>query len=158
MANLKSRRTEVPVRRSVFDWPTWFTDWERDFFSPFFALASRAAEGMTPQTWAPRVDIIEKPDQWVFRAEIPDVDPKDIQVTVEEGVLMIRGERKFEEEVKEGNFTRIEREYGAFERRFSLPSGIDLDKISAEYKNGVLNISISKKEEARPKSIQINVQ
>jgi HSP20 family protein len=101
------------------------------------------------------VDIIEKKDEWVFKGELPDVKPEDIQVTIEEGVLVIKGERKFEEEVQEGSYTRFERQYGSFERRFSLPSSINPDKIKADYKNGILTLRVPKKEEAKPKSIKI---
>jgi HSP20 family protein len=125
-----------------------------DFF-PMFRW--KQFEGMDEQTWSPRVDIIEQPDSWVFKAELPDVKAEDIRITIEEGVLAIKGERKFEEEVKEGNFTRLERQYGSFERRFSLPSGIDETKIKADYKNGLLTLSVPKKEDAKPKSIKIDV-
>ena len=84
--------------------------------------------------------------------------PEDIKVTIEEGVLAIKGERKFEEEVDEGSYTRFERQYGSFERRFSLPSGIDQENVTADYKAGVLNLTIPKKEEAKPKSINIDVK
>ena len=154
MVNLRIRRPETPARRGARIWPD-LSDFEQEFFSPLSWWMTRPAEALAEQAWAPRVDIIEKEDQWIFKGELPDVKPEDIQVTIEEGVLAIKGERKFEEEVKEGSYTRFERQYGSFERRFSLPSGIDADSIKADYKNGVLTLRVPKKEEAKPKSIKI---
>ncbi len=153
--NLRIRRPEAPARCRIHEWPNIF-DFDRDFLAPFFSRA-HPAESMGEEVWAPRVDIIEKPDHWLFKAELPEIQPDDVQVTVEEGVLAIKGERKFEEEVKEGNFTRFERQYGSFERRFSLPSGIDESAIKADYKNGVLTLNVPKKEEAKPKSIKVDI-
>lgn len=153
MVNLRVRRPETPTRRGRM-WPE-FPDIEQEFFSPLSWWLTRPAEAMGEGTWAPSVDIIEKENEWIFKGELPDVKPEDIQVTVEEGVLAIKGERKFEEEVEEGNYTRFERQYGTFERRFSLPSSIDPDNIKADYKNGILTLRVPKKEEAKPRSIKI---
>ena len=153
MVNLRIRRPDTPSRRSR-TWPE-LSDLEQELFSPLSWWLNRPAEAMAEQTWAPRVDIMEKQDEWVFKGELPDVKPEDIQVTIEEGVLAIKGERKFEEEVQEGSYTRFERQYGTFERRFSLPSGIDAENIRADYKNGILTLRVPKKEEAKPKSIKI---
>jgi HSP20 family protein len=155
VVNLRVRKPDVPARRPIWDWPSVF-DWDRDFLNPMFGL-TMPTESMAELTWVPKVDIIEKPDSWIFKAELPEVKAEDINVTIEEGTLSIRGERKFEEEVKEGNFTRFERQYGSFERRFSLPAGIDESSVKADYKNGVLTLTIRKKEEAKPKSVKINV-
>jgi len=157
MANLRIRRAETPARRTGRDWPD-FSDLEREFFSPMALWLSRPIEGLSERAWAPRVDIIEKEDSWIFKAELPEVNIDEISLTVEEGVLSIKGERKLEEEVKEGNYTRFERQYGTFERRFSLPSGIDPDTITADYRNGVLTLNVPKMEEAKPKSIRIDVK
>jgi HSP20 family protein len=155
MVNLRLRQPETPARRATYDWPN-LSDIDRDIFAPFFAMM-RPAEGMSELAWAPRVDIIEKPEAWLFKAELPDCRPEDINVTVEEGTLVIKGERKFEEEVKEGNYTRLERQYGTFERRFSLPAGVDLNSVKADYKNGVLSLTVQKKEDVKPKSVKIDV-
>lgn len=120
--------------------------------------AEGEGESMLEGTWAPKVDIIEKPDSWVFIAELPDLKPENIRVTIEEGILCIKGERKFEQEVTEGSYTRFERQYGTFERRFSLPAGVDLENIKADYKTGILNLMVPKKEEARPKTISVDIQ
>jgi len=153
MVNLRIRRPDTPARRGR-TWPE-LSDMEQELFSPLSWWLTRPAESMAEQTWAPRVDIMEKEDEWVFKGELPDVKPEDIQVTLEEGVLAIKGERKFEEEVQEGSYTRFERQYGSFERRFSLPSGIDAENIRADYKNGILTLRVPKKEESKPKSIKI---
>ncbi len=93
----------------------------------------------------------------VLKAELPGVDPKDVEARVEEGTLYLKGERKFENEVKEENYHRIERSYGSFVRTFPLPSSVDPHKAKAEYKNGVLTLTLPKREEAKPKTIQISV-
>jgi len=108
--------------------------------------------------WAPAVDIYETADSIVVEAELPGVDPKEINVSIEDGVLSIKGERKHEKEVKEENYYRVERAYGVFERSFHLPSDVDADKIKATYENGVLKAIVPKKEARKPKSIPIEVE
>ncbi len=108
-------------------------------------------------SWAPAVDIYEQEGNIVLKAELPGVDPKDVDVRVENNVLTLRGERKFDNEVKRESYHRIERSYGTFTRSFTLPNMIDTDKIKAEYKEGVLRMSLPQKEEARPKQISISV-
>src|SRR5215470_16727483 len=108
-------------------------------------------------SWAPPVDIYEKDGNIVLTAELPGVDPKDVDVRVENNVLTLRGERKLESEVKKESYHRVERSYGTFSRSFTLPNVIDTEKIKAEYKDGVLRMSLPKKEEAKPKQISINV-
>ncbi len=157
MVNLLIRKPESPKRRLSTGWP-FGSDFESDFFSNFPLRARNFGESMSDKTWSPSVDIIEKPDKWIFKAELPEINLDDISVTVEEGVLSIKGERKFEEEVEEGNYTRIERQYGSFERRFSLPSGVNAEDVTADIKNGILTLDVPKKEEAKPKTITINVK
>jgi len=108
-------------------------------------------------TWAPAVDIYETENELVVKADLPEVDEKDLDVRVEDNTLTIRGERKLEKSVKEDNFLRVERAYGAFSRSFSLPHTVKAEDIKAEYKNGVLNVHIPKREESKPKQIKINV-
>jgi len=131
---------------------------EREFISPMSLWMNSPTESLEQGTFAPRIDIIENDKSWVFKAELPDVNIEDTRVTIEEGVLTIKGERKFEDEIKDGNFTRFERQYGSFERRFSLPAGIDVENISAEMKNGILTLMVPKKEESKPKAIEIDVK
>jgi HSP20 family protein len=108
-------------------------------------------------SWAPAVDIYEKDGNIVLKAELPGIDPKTVDVRVENNVLTLRGERKFEEEVKKDDFHRVERAYGTFTRSFTLPALVDTDKIKAEFKDGVLKLTIPKKNEAKPKQIQVQV-
>lgn len=112
---------------------------------------------LSTHTWAPSVDIFETDQNLVMKAELPGVDPKDVEARVEDGTLYLKGQRKFENEVKENNYHRIERSYGAFSRSFSLPSSIDAEKVAADYKDGVLTLTMPKREEAKPKTIKINV-
>ena len=105
--------------------------------------------------WAPPVDIFEKGDSLVIRAEMPGVDRNDIDVRIENGVLMLKGERKHEEDVQERNAYRMERSYGSFTRSFGLPTTVDASKISAHLKDGVLELMLPKAEEAKPKRVTI---
>ena len=105
--------------------------------------------------WNPSVDIFENDNEVVIKAELPGMNAKDIEVRLENNVLMLKGERHFEKEAKEENYHRIEREYGAFSRSFALPAAVNGDKVTAEYKDGVLNIVLPKKEETKPKPIKI---
>ena len=106
-------------------------------------------------TWMPAVDIYETEHALTLKAELPGVDPKDIEARVEDGTLYLKGERKFEKESKKENYHRIERTYGSFMRSFALPTSVDADKVSAEYKDGVLTLTLPKKEEAKAKTITV---
>ena len=106
-------------------------------------------------TWSPAVDIFESEGEIVVKAELPGMDRKDITLHLENNVLTLRGERRFEKETKDDNYHRIERSYGGFSRAFSIPATVDEEKISAEYKDGVLKIVLPKKEQAKPKQIRI---
>jgi HSP20 family protein len=108
-------------------------------------------------SWAPAVDIYEKDGNIVLKAELPGVDPKDVDARVENNVLTLRGERKFDNEVKRDNYHRVERAYGTFSRSFTLPNIVDTSNIKADFKDGVLHMVLPKKEEAKQRQIQINV-
>ena len=109
-------------------------------------------------TWVPSVDIYETDKHdLVLRAELPGMSREDIDVTVENGTLVLKGEKKFDTEVKEEHYRRIERTYGTFHRSFTLPNTVDAGKVAAEYKNGVLTITLPFKEEARPRTINVDV-
>ena len=108
-------------------------------------------------TWAPAVDIYETPNELVVKADLPDVNEKDIDVRVENNLLTIRGERKFEKSVSEENFLRVERSYGSFSRSFSLPNTVNAEAIGAEYKNGVLTVTLPKREESKPRQVKVTV-
>ena len=107
--------------------------------------------------WLPAVDIYEIEGALVLKAELPDVDRENIDVNVENSTLTLRGERKADQEIKQEAFHRIERSYGSFVRQFSLPSTVDPAKITADYKNGVLTVTLPVREEAMPRSVKINV-
>jgi HSP20 family protein len=106
-------------------------------------------------SWNPSVDIFETENDVVVKAELPGMDPKSIDVRLENNVLLLKGERHFEKETKEENYHRVEREYGSFSRAFSLPMAVKEEKITAEYKDGILKIVLPKKEEVKPKTIRI---
>ena len=108
-------------------------------------------------SWAPAVDIFEQDGHIVLKAELPGVDPKDVEVRVENNVLTLRGERKLDNDVQKENYHRVERAYGSFSRSFTLPSVVDTEKIKADYRDGVLRVNLPKREEARPKQISISV-
>lgn len=107
--------------------------------------------------WSPSMDIYETEEKIIVNAELPGVDKESITLEVKDGVLAIRGERKFEKDVKEENYHLMEREYGTFARSFSLPATIDQDKVSASYRDGILEIILPKKDEVKPKHIKIEV-
>jgi HSP20 family protein len=108
-------------------------------------------------SWAPAVDIHETEHELIVKADLPGVDPKDLDIRVENNLLTIRGERKFEKKVNEDNYLRVERAYGSFSRSFSLANTVNPEAIKADYQNGVLTLNIPKREEAKPKQIKVNV-
>ena len=108
-------------------------------------------------TWAPAVDIYETENELVVKADLPDINEKELDVRIENNTLTIRGERKFEKKVEEENYLRVERTYGSFSRSFSLPNTVNSEAIKAEYKNGVLTVELPKRAESKPKQIKVNV-
>ena len=106
--------------------------------------------------WAPAVDVSEEEDQFVIHADVPGVDPKDIDVTMEKGLLSISGHRQSEQQEEGKGFSRIERSSGSFFRRFSLPDTADADKIKAKSANGVLEVTISKHDKVQPRRIKVD--
>jgi HSP20 family protein len=136
-----------------------------DPFQEFVAMSNRlnrtVNDSYTPRTedafgaWTPPVDIFERQDHLVIRAEVPGVQKEDMDVRIENGVLTLHGERKQETDVKEESAHRMERVYGAFTRSFSLPTTVDAAKVTATYKDGVLEVTVPKAETAKPKCIEI---
>lgn len=114
-------------------------------------------ETMIVADWVPSVDISETEGEYQIKAEIPDVKKEDVKVTVEDGVLTIQGERKYEKEEKGKKYHRVERSYGSFIRSFTLPDLVDEAKVKAEFKDGVLNLQLPKSVKAKPKSIEVTV-
>ena len=123
----------------------------------FGDMLERTGEESNLTPWAPAVDIFETEHELVVKADLPDVNPQDLDVRVENNILTIRGERKFENKVNEENYLRVERAYGSFSRSFSLANSVKSEAIKADYQNGVLTLSIPKREEAKPKQIKVNV-
>ncbi|HTT32583.1 MAG TPA: Hsp20/alpha crystallin family protein [Methylomirabilota bacterium] len=117
----------------------------------------RTGEQSSLSAWAPAVDIYETEQELVVKADLPDVDPKDLDIRVENNLLTIRGERKFEKKVSEENYLRVERSYGSFARSFTLANTVNSEAIKADYQNGVLTLTLPKREEAKPKQIKVNV-
>ncbi|MFY9939594.1 MAG: Hsp20/alpha crystallin family protein [Silvibacterium sp.] len=126
----------------------------------FFRVANRPEgpeEALTTTAVAPPVDIYEDEHNIILKIEVPGIDEKDIDVSIQNNTLTVRGERKIEKEEKEENFHRVERQYGSFTRSFTLPSSVDPGQVSAHCDKGVLKISLAKKAEAKPKQIKVNV-
>ena len=126
-------------------------------FNDTFARAFGDQHDAAQQAWVPAVDIYETGDNLVLKAELPGINPEDVEIRVEDNTLYLKGERKFEKEVKEENLHRVERSYGTFMRNFALPNSIDADKVKAEYENGILTLTMPKREEAKPRTIKINI-
>jgi HSP20 family protein len=112
---------------------------------------------ITSGAFVPPVDIYEEQHGILLKLEVPGIDEKDLDIKVENNVLTVSGERKFEKEQKEENFHRIERHYGSFTRSFTLPQTVNTENITADYNNGVLTIRLTKREEAKPKQIKVNI-
>lgn len=120
------------------------------------SVADTSGEGsISTAEWAPAVDIKEETDKFVLHADIPGVNPEDIEVNMEAGVLTIKGEKKSEAKTEKEGYKRVERTYGSFYRRFSLPDSANAEAISAKSKNGVLEIVIPKREAVQPKRINV---
>lgn len=125
-------------------------------FNETFSNAFGGQE-LNTSSWNPAVDVYETDHELVLKAELPGIDPKDVDIRVEDGTLYLKGERKHESESKEGNYHRVERSYGSFTRTFGLPNSVNVDNIKADYKDGVLTLKMAKREEAKPKTVKINV-
>src|SRR5579884_1275496 len=107
--------------------------------------------------WTPAVDIYETENELVLKADLPDVKMEDIDIRMENGTLALKGERKFENEETKKGFHRVERSYGSFARYFTLPETVEAEKVRAEYKNGVLTVTLPKKEVAKPRQVKVQV-
>jgi HSP20 family protein len=118
---------------------------------------SRLFSEQGSRPWTPAVDIFETENELVLKADLPDVDPANVEIQLENGTLMLKGERKFEQQKNGKAHHRIERSYGAFVRAFSLPETIDPEKVKADYKAGVLTVTLQKKEVAKPRTVKIDV-
>lgn len=152
-----------PFRKPAAVWDPWrdFEELENRLATAFGRFPARTngekEEALTPAEWAPLVDISEDDKEYVVKTELPEVKKEDVKVTVEDGVLSIAGERKFEKEEKGRKYHRIERAYGSFQRSFTLPEGADGTKVNAEFKDGVLTVRLPKSEKAKPKTVEVKV-
>jgi HSP20 family protein len=133
---------EFPTSLKLFD----------DAFNRFFSEPAEA------RPWSPSVDILENENELVLTADLPGVSMNDIDVRIEDGTLTLSGERKFEKASEKAGYHRIERSYGSFKRYFALPDSVDAEKVAAAYDNGVLKVTLPKKELAKPRSIKVAVQ
>jgi len=118
---------------------------------------SRLFSEPASRPWSPAVDIYETENDLVLKADIPEVDPKHVAIQMENGTLTLKGERKFEEQENGKGFHRIERGYGSFVRAFSLPDTVDAEKVKADYKSGVLTVTLPKKEVAKPRTVNVEI-
>ena len=122
------------------------------------AFTRLLSEPRTGRPWSPAVDIFETEDELVLKADVPEVDLKDIDVRVENQTLTLSGERKFQKEDSQKGYHRIERGYGTFTRSFTVPSTVDTEKVEAGYENGVLTVKLPKKPAAKPRQVKIEVK
>jgi HSP20 family protein len=122
----------------------------------FSSSFSRGGDSeLTRGAWSPNVDIFEDKDHIVLEAELPGMKPEDVNISIENNVLTIQGERKFEKKDDQGNFHRVERSYGSFTRSFTLPPAVSSDNADAVFENGLLRLTLAKREEAKPRRIEI---
>src|SRR5215470_5885560 len=149
---------EVPYIMATLDrWEPFRGSYDSQLNRLFTDFFGRASQDQNLTTWAPAVDIFEGEHELVVKADLPDIKPEELDVRVENNILSIRGERKFEKKVDEKNYLRVERSYGSFARSFSLANTVNSEAIKADYKDGVLMLTIPKREEAKPKQIKVNV-
>jgi HSP20 family protein len=141
-------------RRDLAPWSA-FRDLE-DEVSRIFGSWTRDLDRPTG-TWAPAVDVKETDESYTIEADLPGVNKDDIELTVLDNALTIKGERKSEEETKEKGYRRVERRYGNFQRSFHVPGGFDAGKVSANFDKGVLRVTLPKREESKPKQIEVKV-
>jgi HSP20 family protein len=138
-----------PFNSEVDDFPAGLRVFQDSLSRLFSEPASRP--------WSPAVDIVETENELILKADVPDVDPKNVGIQLENGTLTLKGERKFEDQKNGKGFHRIERSYGSFVRAFSLPDTVDGERVRADYKNGVLTVTLPKKEVAKPKTINVEI-
>ena len=139
----------TPFTNDLEDFPTGM----RLFHDSLSRLFSEPAS----RPWSPAVDIYETENALILKADLPDVDPKNVGIQLENGTLTLKGERKFEQQENGKGFHRVERSYGSFVRAFSLPDTVDGENVKADYKSGVLTVTLAKKEVAKPKTINVEI-
>ena len=127
-------------------------------FNDVWGRNCSADEDYISGSWMPSVDVRETGDALEIAAEFPGLEPNDVEVSVENGILTLRGSRQFEKATEAETYHRVERAYGSFERSFSLPTNVDPGKVKAVYRHGVLHLTLPKREEAKPQSISIKIE
>ena len=115
-------------------------------------------EGLVKGNWNPTVDVYEDHDRIVLEADLPGVKPGEFELAIENNVLTLKGERKFEKKTEDGNYHRVERSYGSFTRSFTLPSTVDVNSVGADFKDGVLKVTLPRREETKPRQIQVQIK
>jgi HSP20 family protein len=135
-----------------------FRQFQERFFEGFDPFRTYGGENLSLANWAPACDIYETDNEIVVKAELPEVKREDVRVSIENNVLTIHGERKFSEETQKENYHRVERNYGEFTRSFTLPGFVDTSKVNAEFKDGILRVMLAKREEAKPKQVEVKVK
>ena len=157
----QSKRKDTEMQKTLTRWePLREMEEFQNRLSTLFGRPQRRGNGreeITLPEWTPLADITEDEKEYLIQAELPEIKKEDVKVTVENGVLTISGERKFEKEEKNKKYHRVERGYGTFMRSFTLPDDADANKIKAEFKNGLLKMHLPKSEHAKPKQIEVNV-
>lgn len=151
------RRQNSVARNPFWELDKIHRDMARIFDMPISADADNDVS-LWAGAWSPAVDVLDKKDAIVVRADLPGMTKDDIDVSIENNVLIIRGEKKHEAEHQDGDVVRSERYYGSFHRAFSLPSTVSPEKVDAKFKDGVLELAIAKKEEAKPRQIKVEVK
>jgi HSP20 family protein len=123
----------------------------------FQDTVNRMLDQNTGRPWVPAVDIFETENEWVLKADVPDIKLSDVDIQIENGTLTLKGERKFQKDENGKGYHRVERSYGSFARYFSLPDTVDTENVRADYANGVLTVTLPKKEIAKPRTIKVQV-
>ncbi len=157
--NLVPRKTNAIRPRTPFADLMDLQDYMSDLFDfPLLRLSNRVGRETLARTWTPTIDVVDEKDHLLVKADLPGLNKDDIRVSIEDGVLSIQGEKKEETEEKKKGYLRAERFYGSFFRSVSLPSAVDDTKVKASYKDGVLELTLPKKEEAKPKQIKVDIE
>ncbi|MBT5875306.1 MAG: Hsp20/alpha crystallin family protein [Candidatus Latescibacteria bacterium] len=132
-----------------------FNSLQHDLNRIFDNMLGEFQTGTRTESWAPMVDVAETPDAFIIKAELPGVTAEDVKINMQNNVLTLYGHKNHEEKQEDKNYYRVERSYGAFERSFNFPSVVDSERITADYKDGILTITLLKAEEAKPREIEI---
>jgi HSP20 family protein len=153
----KQNRKGITMINTLTRWEPLEMEDVQNRLSHLFGRRTNGRDDITLADWTPLADITEDDKEYLIKAELPDVRKEDVKVTVENGMLTISGERKFEKEEKNKKYHRVERAYGSFVRSFTLPEDADASKVKAEFRDGVLTVHLPKSERAKPKQIDVKV-